>query len=701
MKDKAKSLMGYVDLKRPELDRARKASKPAVVFVEHLADRRIGKFRFEYWKKEEILSYLKTNYAAWRKFNTKAADRLCKFTIKQAQRARALGGVATMGQAWWATGDPKYGAAFERFYLSVPTGKMFNWGSFNGSQGSLELNAWFLLQDCPGFSPEGRIAFLDHLCAITDDAWDDETSQWRQLMLGPEGHNWYLHGMHILPFLGLLFPEFKRAEFFYKTGWSVVEEHMRGHYKSDGGARETTLGYQAGSMLCMWDFYLIAKRNKRPISVGFEERMLNATKFLMRLMTPKGCLPSYGDTGPSSNLADLASVATALTGDRECKWYAEYARKRGCVRGEKSGSIPLSSFWRVGLEGAAKYERTKPLDPRHVSVLMGPTGYVAMRNSDKVRASYMAIAAADRGPIVTSHGHNEIFSIEVQAGGTRFIGEMGCASYGDTPGRDYDQTTAAHSTVGVDGLEQVPIASEWRWNGRVSPVVRRWISEDTHDFFHGVHEGYFDYRKHDTLHGRKVFFVKSRPGGMGYWVVMDWLESQQKNKYRAYFHGCVPGAISGKSIVLGKKGGTQLVVMAPAGDKVVLKKEESKGLSAYISEKKLNAEEYPCFSYSKRASDDCLVSVIVPLAHGERRPSVKRLAVTLNGLKEDPHGATAVAVKFGTYTDSLCVSHKEFDGEMQFGGYSAEGIIAFRRQNRRGRVLQSIDHSVVDGICGR
>ncbi len=217
-----------------------------------------ARHRFEYTRKEEILSFLRAHYTALHPFDPCEADRLAGLTITQAQGPRALSTLGELGKAWWATGDPRYGSAFERFYLAVPTGDMFNWGEFNGTQSNSELDAFFLLLDCPGLSLEGRIAFLDHLYAISENAWDRHTARWRQSTLGPEGHNWYLHGMHILPFLGVLFPAFKRADFLLRTGWSVVEEHVRGHLKADGGARETCPGYQSGSMQDLWDLYQLA-----------------------------------------------------------------------------------------------------------------------------------------------------------------------------------------------------------------------------------------------------------------------------------------------------------------------------------------------------------------------------------------------------------------------------------------------------------
>jgi hypothetical protein len=697
---KTNDLLKAVDLTRPELAGVREAADPAQALVRHLATSPRQRFRFEIERKPEMLGFLRETYAAWRRFDTAAADRVAGLTITQAQGPRALSSVALLGQAWWATGNPAYGTAFERFYREVPTGKMFNWGSFNGAQGALELDAWFLLLDCPGFTTEGRVAFLDHLRAIADDAWDVNTSTWSQLSLGPEGHNWYLHGAQVLPAFGLLFPEFKRAPFLLRTGAGIFEEHLRGHYKADGGARETTLGYQSSSLPGLWDFYLLAQRNGYPLSPGFADRLLKATRFLLDLMSPDGGLPSFGDAFPvPGSLTAVAATAASLTGDGACKWFAERCRRQ--VTGDETetpGQIPSGAFWRVGLAGAATYAETRARNPGFVSVLMGPTGYAALRSSETPDANYLAIAAADRGPIVTSHGHNEVFSIDVHALGTRFIGEMGCAWYGVSPGRDYDEKTEAHSCLAVEGMEQAPLAGEWRWRGHVIPAVRRWITEPTHDFFHGVHEGYYQYPEHQMLHARKILFIKSNPQ---YWIIFDWLESDTPNKVAAYFHGCVEGQLKGSAILLGKSRGPRLAIFPPAGDKVKSEEVSTAGLKAYIREKELDPKTYPCFAYRKKTASDCLVWAMVPLAAGQRQPVMTRVPVAMNGKSVDPYHAVGVQIKFQDYTDMLCVSHTEYDADLTLGDVARWGIMAFRRTGKKGAGPFAFEHTVRDGSCGR
>ena len=707
--DKANHLIDQVDLDRAELADVRAALNPAAAFAAFLSRQPRPRYRFEYERKAEMLTFLNEHYAAWRDFDFSEARRYVDTPVPDLRTARGTQGIAALGQAWWATDDPAYGVAFERIFLESDTGENFLWGEFDGSQPVTELPAWFLLADCPGFTPAGRIAFLDHLITITHRAWDDCTSQWSQMGLGPEGHNWYIHGMHCLPLVGLLFPEFKRAGFFQQVGWSVVEEHLRGHYMADGGARETTLGYHAGTMNCLWDLYLIAARNGWPMSEGFVDRLVDATVFVLKLAAPNGALPSFGDTQPAPGmLVNVAAMAAALSGDPLCKGYAELMRPmRTSAPDEAPDQIPYGTFWQVGLEGAATYAETRAAPVDRCSVLMGHTGYAAMRDGLESDAQYLAIAAAERGPIVTSHGHNEISAIEVHAGGVKFLGEMGCAGYGESPARDYDQTTRAHNTLTIAGEEQVPIDNEWRWTRHLRPAIRRWIALPTHDFVHVVHEGFYHPAKDRTLHTRKVLFIKRGQHGPGYWLVLDRVESDVPRDYEINFHGCVPAELTDDRIILeggedDGNGPARLAIVPPSGDAMQCRRvEDDAGLLAYIEAKKLDAQRYPCFTYTLRIASHCFAWVLMPCGGAPDVPQVERLPVTVNELNEDAVGATALRVRGDGFTDVVCVSHRDFDGTLRFGDVEALGHIAFRRTGGDGAVSLAFDHTMADGITGR
>ncbi len=694
-------LVKFFNLDDPRLASVKAAANPAVALVTFLATPPRPRYWLEVERKADALAYLKAQYAAWRRFDPSSADRVAGMSLAESRRERALRDVSLLGRAWWGTGDPAYGAAFQKFYLGAPTGALFTWGVFGGYQVGVELDAYLMLADCPGLTAAGRIACLDHLLTLAHAAWDTQLVRWSDLTLGPEGHNWWVLGGHGLPALAWMFPEARCAAFLLKSAWSVIEEHVRGHYRADGGARETTPGYQLESLLHLWQLHGLARLNAHPVSAGFDERLLRATRFLLDLMTPAGGLPAFGDNSAHAPgaLTELASVAAALSGDRACKWYAEYARaRRPAAAGEAAGAIPLPAFWRVGLRGALAYAKIRPWNPRTKSVLMGATGYAALRTALAPSGLYLGVAAADRGPVVTSHGHNEVFSIEAHAGGVRFIGDMGNAPYGASSGRAYDEKTEAHSCLAIAGEEQPPIVTEWRWAGCVIPCVRRWISEDTHDFWHGVHEGFYHYPSALTLHARKIFFIKAEPAC---WIVMDWLESKAVHLYQAYFHGCVPGCIEGSAVVLGEAPGARLAIIPPEGRALNLVRVRNQGRTAYLREKKLNSRSYPCFAFSRRARSECFIWVLAPLGAGRALPRVRRLPVTLNGAPVPAWVAAAVEITAGGVTDALCVSHKEFDAELAFGAHTAWGCLAFRRRGAGGVKALSVTRGVADGGCGR
>ena len=706
--EKARHLESCINWDYPEICAMKNEPNRLEQFIDYISEKNNFCHLYEVDKKAEILVFLKTNYRNWQNFNVGKADDIVARSIEDAQKPRALADIAELGKAWWGTGDEHYGAAFQKFFSESASGGMINWGSFAATQTEIELNGFELIKDCPGFNLDGRIAFWDHIMTIADFSWG-EVSSWKQSALGPEGHNWYIHGMAGLFSLGLQFPEFNKSEFWKKSSWSFVNEHLRAHYREDGGARETCLGYEAGSINQLWRLYALAIRNGYGIPDYIKDTLARSTRFILNLMSPVGGLPSFGDGGHApGQLTNLAVLAAVYTGDAEFKGYAEHCRKSlPGYQDSDENIIPEAVFWSAGLEGADIYRSLKSKSINRSSAMMFPTGYVAMINDNTVDADYMGIAAARRGAIVTSHGHNDIFAIEVQADGVRYLGELGCANYGTDPERWYDISTQAHNVLQIDDLEQLPINGEWRWEYATVPYVSRWINEDHYDFFHGVHEGYCRLPDLYTLHARKVFFLKSVPESCpeqmaGYWVVLDWLLPGQFDKkvthdYKVFYHGCVEGAINENAIVFDGGDGKTLSLITPVNEDVKITSVNSDGLQAYRNAKKVSEKEYPCFCIEKTAAATTIPTVIVPSVAGENSPKVSNLPVTINGVEATAEAASALKIEFDTFTDYLCVSHKDFSSEMTFADYSEWGILTFKRVSKTGDVLFEFNQDICEG----
>jgi hypothetical protein len=125
------------------------------------------------------------------------------------------------------------------------------------------------------------------------------------------------------------------------------------------------------------------------------------------------------------------------------------------------------------------------------------------------------------------------------------------------------------------------------------------------------------------------------------------------------------------------------------------------GPDRLYQQKQAGPQIYHCFAYRKRTASDCLVWAMVPLAVGQKPPALIRLPVEMNGQSVDPHRATAIQLTFPNHTDTLCVSHTEYDTNLAFGSLSKWGIIAWQRTRTDGTRQQGFDYSVRDGICGR
>lgn len=660
-------------------------------------------FGVEVERKNEVLAFLDQHYTNWRQRAVADAQPFMKMTEDDAKKPFALVHVQTLGRAWWATNDPAYGQAFEQLYLTTDTGDLFNWAHFAGAQGLRELPAHLMLMDCPGYSSQGRIAFLDHLFALCDIAWDRYASRWNQLTLGTQGHNWHLYGIETLPYVGTLFPELKRAEFYRRTSWSVIEEHLRGNYHRDGGSRETCPGYHRGSMLKLWQLYGFAKRHDIALGADFQKLLLRATHFLINILSPEGCLPSFGDMG-SPSMVDMTAIATANSGDPLCKWATEFARHQSEVdTPAAAGQIPEIAFWQVGLAGAQAYAKVQSQAPQKRSICLPDTGLAVLRDSWQQGASSMAISAAARGPIVTSHGHNDIFTFELSAMGTRFMGQPGFAPYGESDGRGYDIATRGHNCVTIQGREQLPIVNEWRWDGCVLPRIRRWDLDQDIEIFYAAHEG-FCRANQSTIHERKIIFIKSKADAAdqltpGYWVVFDRLESHTTQTYEAWFHGCVEAESDGHNVIYTAADMNRLALVPPCDDKLQLRLDNDPAYEDYAKSAGFDLATHPVHVYDAAHDSHCFIWVLMPLASDEELPKVKRLPVRLNDIEMPSHIASAVRVTHRGLVDTLCLNHQYYDAQLVCdGGIDAWGQTVFQRATADGEVHSKVVRRTKDGV---
>src|ERR1044072_9573514 len=125
-----------------------------------------------------------------------------------------------------------------------------------------------------------------------------------------------------------------------------------------------------------------------------------------------------------------------------------------------------------------------------VSQAFPQAGIYIMRDADL----YLCFNASDAGIGGRgSHGHNDALSIEVAAVGRAFIVDPGTYVYSaDLAKRHEFRSTAYHSTVQIDGLEQNSIAVETPLviGNEARPRALEWKTGDDFDKVVAEHYGY-------------------------------------------------------------------------------------------------------------------------------------------------------------------------------------------------------------------
>jgi len=122
-----------------------------------------------------------------------------------------------------------------------------------------------------------------------------------------------------------------------------------------------------------------------------------------------------------------------------------------------------------------------------------------------------------------------VLSIEVSAGGRALIVDPGTYVYSaDLAKRHEFRSTAYHSTVQIDGLEQnrITVQTPFVIGNEANPRVLEWQTGDDFDKVVAEHDGY------PVTHRRTVTFDKRQRA----WVIDDEFFGDGEHVYEARFH---------------------------------------------------------------------------------------------------------------------------------------------------------------------
>jgi uncharacterized heparinase superfamily protein len=424
--------------------------------------------------------------------------------------------LVTLGQAYRITSDERYAQAaahlLDAWLRANPRGIGINWTS------SLEL-AYRLIAWCWAIALFDRSAamhqapFVDLAASLRDHA--QHVERYLSIYFSPNTH---LTGEALgLFYAGVLAGADRDAVRWRDLGRRILIDQSAHQILRDGVHFEQAACYHRYTIEIYLHFLTVAAKYGVDVPPAVVARVAKMLDVLAHLCRADGMMPQIGDADSgwalplavrsSQDCRGVFAVAAVLFG-RE-----DFARLAG-------GDAPEVA-WLLGTNGLKDLARLEsagiPDQPSPASKIFPSGGYAVMRSGWGPEALQLIVDVGPLGcPISAAHGHADLLNLECAAFGESWIADRGTGGYTTDPAwRRYFRTTAAHSTVTVDGLSQAEPTGPFSWRSRPSARLRAWSSDSKVDFVDADHDAYC--RLADpVLHRRRVVFVKPR-----YWVVVD------------------------------------------------------------------------------------------------------------------------------------------------------------------------------------
>lgn len=467
----------------------------------------------------------------------------------------------TLGQAYWLTGDERYGEAIVSqagsWMDANPIGLGINWAS------SLELAfrsiAWLwalhLFADSRPVSSRFALRLLKHLIAH-----GNHIQAYLSLYFSPNTH---LTGEALaLFYLGTALPELRCASGWRKLGLRILLDQLSCQVRDDGVYFEQSTYYHRYTA----DFYthllILARASGTTLPIEFGEKLAQLLTHLMWITRPDGSSPLVGDDDGGrlvilaerrlDDFRDTLATGAALFGRGDWKYAA--------------GDRGVETLWLLGPDDLAGYDRVTARAPVETTHAFTNSGYYVMRDGWSPTSSYALIACKPHGTMNCAHAHADALAIEFAALGKTWLIDPGTCTYtADAKMRDRFRSTEAHNTVTVDGQSQSIPAGPFSWSHIASAHLHEFIAGEGFDYFAGSHDGY-ERLADPVQHTRAVICAKQSEEGQlraslpFYLIVSDGFTALSRHHYSISYH-LAPGCSALAS-------GNRVIVTDPFGEKL-------------------------------------------------------------------------------------------------------------------------------------
>lgn len=358
-----------------------------------------------------------------------------------------------LAQGYLLTGDEELAATIRdllwRWMEQNPPGRGVNWAS------SLEVAyraiAWCWIWQLTRLSPVWQTdllpRFLWHL-------WHHarHIERYDSIHHSPNTH---LTGEALgLLYVGLLFPEFRRARRWAAAGAQLLRSELDYQVLPDGMHFERATGYHRYTVEIYTHCALLTRAYGLPISDRVEAALKPMLEVSQALARPDGSWPIVGDedsgavlrltVSPPDDQRPMLAVGAGLL--NEPRWSLgidERARAAG--------------WWLLDDKSWGRLASMPATDLPAARFAFESAGYYGIREAGSRRAWFCVVDAGPHGGDSTGHAHTDLGHVEIARGDVRIVADPGSSSYtADLEARDRERSEQAHACL---VLAEAPLAS--------------------------------------------------------------------------------------------------------------------------------------------------------------------------------------------------------------------------------------------------
>jgi hypothetical protein len=468
--------------------------------------------------------------------------------------------LVTLGKAYWLTGNERYAEEFAKEILSWirhnPAGIGINWYSALEIGG--RLISWALafhfFRSSSRFVDQAGNPFLKSLYQQARFLHD-------HLTLGWEVRNNHIIGeVAGLIIVGSLFPEFREADEWLRTGLQVFEKELNAQTFPDGLNKEQATSYHRFVLDFLLLIVILARRGAIRESPGLEALLEKMLEYVMYVMTPQGNVPMIGDADDGRgyvfdestdfwDFRDWLAVGAVLFQRPDFKFMAQ--------------NFGEEAFWLLGPEGLRAFEKLESAAPRENLGSFPGGGHYVIRDNWTAGSDFIFFKCGPfgwGGEGFCAHAHCDLLSFVLYIQGMPVIIDSGTYTYHGT-WRDVFRLTAAHNTLMIDEHEQATPRNEFAWQGVPQAECLAWEE------------------------GRVVGAVQAAPSvwhqrelrhpRAGAWVVTDHVEGEGIHDLRWFFHFAPDLFLrwddASEHFLVEERGSPYVIVIPPPGVQVHIK----------------------------------------------------------------------------------------------------------------------------------